>query len=367
VKIAIITDQPHWTGIGKYALELFELLKPHIHDLKLIYAGAVDDDFPNQEKLEYMKRTRHYLDRPILIKINYKKLLKDQNLSDYLFHYVGTEYCGLKKRRGIITVHDVIRDKWWEDSKLNLFKILNGLERMRKLRDMLKLSKYSLLNISISKKTQNEFKKLTGMDSVLIHHWISNDKFRRRNRMECLKKLRLSADYKYILSVGNDRPNKRTDLIEKFVDSLPQEFRLIKIGAPIKSLKSLNIAYVNDDVYPLYFNVSDAYLHLSDDEGFGLPLIEALGSDTPVICRNTEINNEILGDVSIKISETDISYQTIDVISKLDDPSFYKELLKGTHERKSLFEAPKSSEMYLNAYKEAWNSWCTLFNHNVLG
>lgn len=364
MKIAIVTDQPHWTGVGVYALELFELLKPRIQNLKLIYAGAVIDDFPNQEKLGYMKRTKHYLNRPILIRINYKKLLKDQFLSDYLFHYVGTDYSSLKKRPGIITLHDALKDRWWKDSKLNLVRVLSELERMRKFREMLRLSRYSKLNISISNKTQNDFKTLTGMDSIIIHHWISDDKFKKRNRIECLNKLGLSEGYRYILSVGNDRPNKRTDLVEKFADSLPRDFRMIKIGAPVKSKKAINIAGVKDDVYPLYFNVSDAYLHLSDDEGFGRPLIEALGSETPVICRNTEINNEILDDASLIISENDISRQTIEVISKLDNPSFSMELVKRMCERKYLFERSKSSEMYQNVYKESWDSWCTLINHD---
>ena len=38
-------DQPHWTGVGIYAVELFKLLNGKVNDLKLIYTGAVWDDF----------------------------------------------------------------------------------------------------------------------------------------------------------------------------------------------------------------------------------------------------------------------------------------------------------------------------------
>lgn len=362
MEIAIVTDQPHWTGVGIYALELFELLKPQIENLKLIYTGAVNDDFPNQEKLEYMKRTKHYFNRPFLIRSNYRKLLKDKSFSGYLFHYVGTDYSSLKKRPGIITVHDALKDRWLKDPKLNFVGAVNELERMRKFREMLRLSRHAVLIISISKKTHNDFKNLTGSESIIIYHWILDDKFKKRSRIECLNKLGLNKDYRYILSVGNNRPNKRIDLIEKFADSLPQEFRLIKIGASVKSKNAINIAHVEDDLYPLYFNVSDAYLHLSDDEGFGIPLLEALGSETPIICRDTEINNEILGDACVKISEGGISGQAAEVISKLDDPSFSTELLKRMRVRRYFFEKSKISEIYRNAYTEAWASWSAIVN-----
>ena len=119
MKIAIVVDQPHWTGVGLYALELFNLMRSVINDIKLIYVGSVQDNFPHQEKILYFKKTRHYINRPIIIRQNYYKLFKDNNFNGYLFHFVGTDFFGLSIRPGIMTVHDVIRDKFFTIANIN--------------------------------------------------------------------------------------------------------------------------------------------------------------------------------------------------------------------------------------------------------
>ncbi len=355
MKLAILVDQPHWTGIGLYALELYNSVRPYVEDIKLFYLGAVKDDFPNSQIIGYFKQTTHLLARPLIIRNNYNRLLNDGTYKNYLFHFVGTDFFGVGKRPGIMTVHDVIKDRFLTLNNLNPKKALGELERIRKYSSALNVANDAIAIISISERTRNELKRLTGLDSEVIYHWIEDEKFTTRDADQCLQKLGLDKNYSYILSVGNDRPNKRIDLIEAFSNSLPNQYKLIKIGSTINSLNCINMGQVSDELYPFYFNAAKAYLHLSDDEGFGRPLIEALGSEIPVICRDTEINNELLGNASIIISDTVNESHVKKVIEKLENSSVSYDLAEKIQLRKKLFKKRSIINKYLALYVDSWS------------
>ncbi|MEM0135848.1 MAG: hypothetical protein QXU18_11615 [Thermoplasmatales archaeon] len=356
MRVAIIFDQPHWTGIGTYAVSLYDLLKTRIEGLKLIYAGAVEDYHHYYAQKPYLKRTNTLLLRPRVIRSNYKNILKDSELSCYLFHYVGTDFYALKWREGIITIHDLIKDRIAFPTKGGIMKSLDSLERYRKYRETIVLSRKALKIVSISYKTHDDLKTKNGLESVVIHHWIRDGIFKERDKTETLKLLHLDPKYKYFLSVGNDRESKRLDLIKEFSDALPSNYRLIKIGAPVDSKASINIGRVGDDAYPLYFNAVEGYLHLSDDEGFGWPIVESLGSLTPVICRDLKINRELLGNAAIYVEES-LKDEIPRVIKIMENELFIREIKTRMKEIRKMFSSENAANEYVRLYEEAWGKF----------
>lgn len=256
-----------------------------------------------------------------------------------------------------MTVHDVIRDKFITVRNINPINAIDEVERIRKYYSTLKVVKTALNIISISEKTRENLKRLTGIDSTVIHHWIIDRKFKRRDKSQCIDLLGLDKNYKYILSVGNNRPNKRMDLIKQFSDNLPKNWKLIKIGTPVISKNAINVGIVPENVYPFYYNTSEAYLHMSDDEGFGRPLIEAMGSEIPVICRKTQINNEILGNAAIIVSQNDIGLETVSIIEKLEDLKLRNNIIDMIRIRKQLFREEYIAEKYLKIYRKSWEDY----------
>lgn len=355
MKIALLFDQPHWTGLGEYAILLYDLLSKNVEDVKLIYMGAVEDNHPYYTKMEYLRRTKIWPLRPTIIRRNYKKIADDHCFKDYVFHYLGYESYPLKLRKGVFTIHDVmkegIRDKFNLIRRGKIKEAIVSIERNRQVRESVHLSPKASAVITISNKTKTDFERMGGANSTTIYHWIAKYKFQQRNKEEAMSTLNLDPKNKYFLSVGNDRPNKRTDLIKKFASYLPENFRLIKIGAPIDSCKSINVGTVESEQYPLFFNCSEAYLHLSEDEGFGRPLIEAMASSLPVICRENEINNELLGQAALYLRDQFTQDDIIKIVHKLSNNSYVEILQEKITKRKELYTAGEALNAYLNVYK----------------
>ena len=207
--------------------------------------------------------------------------------------------------------------------------------------------------MTISSSTQRDVSNKIKVDSTPINHWIVKDRFKKKNREYCCKILNLDPKKKYFLSVGNNRANKRTDLIKIFSDSLPVGYSLLKIGHPINSNNCINLGMVDDDHYPLYYSVALAYIHFSDNEGLGIPLLESLGCELPVICRKTPINKEILGDSAIYVSEEEVGKSTAELIEKLESEAFMIETLPLIKARKDIFDPLKISQKYIEAYESA--------------
>lgn len=366
MKLAILVDQPHWTGIGIYAVELYKLLKTYFDDVKLIYAGAVEDDQQYYLYRPYLRRTRVLLRRPSVIRRNYRAILRDRSLDSYLFHYAGTDFFPLRRREGVITIHDLIEDRLLPSVRFGFLKVLVTLERRRKYSETLRLAPMATEIITISNKTRNELKVLTGLESTVIYHWIVGDRFRERDRAQSIRELSLKEEFRYFLAVGNDRGNKRIDLLKKFSDSLPSQYRLVKIGAPIDSQRAINVGRVNSYLYPLYFNASSAYVHLSDDEGFGIPLLEALGSKVPIICRKTSINMEVLNDAAIYIREESINKQISSIIKETESEKFIDEIKRKMTERIKAFSPKLAAEKYIEVYFKSLSKLKSLEHPNSL-
>jgi glycosyltransferase involved in cell wall biosynthesis len=65
---------------------------------------------------------------------------------------------------------------------------------------------------------------------------------------------------------------------------------------------------VSDAALAAYFGAADAYVSLSVHEGFGVPLIEAMAADLPVVARDVGAVAETVGDAALLLAGTDPTY-----------------------------------------------------------
>ena len=168
----------------------------------------------------------------------------------------------------------------------------------------------------------------------------------------------------YILHIGTFE--KRKDLLtlvkafELFKDSTNSNFKLVLAGSKSfngkkqvyeqikryilkKNLISFIImpGYINKKQAIYYYNNAFAYVFPSIDEGFGIPLIEAMKARVPVLCSDIEIFKEIGDDSVIYFKKQD--YNDLSNRLKLiyeDKIIVDRLILKGT-KRANLFTQKK--------------------------
>ena len=158
----------------------------------------------------------------------------------------------------------------------------------------------------------------------------------------------------YILHIGTFE--KRKDLLtlvkafKLFKDNINSNLKLVLAGSKnfngnkkvyreIKRYISKNNlisfvimpGYINKKQAIYYFNNAFTYVFPSIDEGFGIPLIEAMRAQVPVICSDIEIFKEIAGDSVIYFKKQDYNDLYIKLKFILADKSTIVDLIsKGT-------------------------------------
>ena len=139
-------------------------------------------------------------------------------------------------------------------------------------------------------------------------------------------------DYKFLIAGKKD--NKFYPDVQKLVDEL-------KINE-----KVIFFDYVSSDELPYFYNDATALVFPSEDEGFGLPPLEAMASGLPVITTKCSSIPEVCGDAPIYIDPkniTDISNAMIKIAS---DENLRINLKERSLERAKLFSWEKCAREY---------------------
>jgi glycosyltransferase involved in cell wall biosynthesis len=117
----------------------------------------------------------------------------------------------------------------------------------------------------------------------------------------------------YVLAVGTIQPRKNLPLLARAMRSVPEEVDLVIAGkrgwmadvvmAEIRSAglgKRLRLLdYVPDDDLPALYRQADVFAQPSRFEGFGMPVLEAMASGTPVVTTRGSSLAEISGDAAM--------------------------------------------------------------------
>ena len=114
-----------------------------------------------------------------------------------------------------------------------------------------------------------------------------------------------------------------------------------EVGAKIEFLDG-----VSDQEYFKLLRESKALVSASLDEGFGIPLVEAMERGTPVITSDIEIFEEVAGPAGLRFSPTDPE-DFASQVRKLSDAETWQELSDRSLQQSDEFTWPKSARELL--------------------
>jgi glycosyltransferase involved in cell wall biosynthesis len=183
---------------------------------------------------------------------------------------------------------------------------------------------------------------------------------RDRTRMiTVLRKYGLSREY--VLFVGTLEPRKNlATLLNAFEKLGERDIVLVVVGSPGWGGSSLGagsgrvrmLGFVDDEDLPDLYRGARLFVLPSLAEGFGLTVLEAMASGTPVIASNLSAIPEVVGDAAILVKPTRVEALTEAMRRVLDDGDLARRLAADGLRRARRFSWNRAARSTLALYDE---------------
>jgi glycosyltransferase involved in cell wall biosynthesis len=175
----------------------------------------------------------------------------------------------------------------------------------------------------------------------------------------------------YILALGTLQPRKNFATLIRAYNLLVKEHHIphkLIIGGGkgwlyddiFDTVRELNLeelvefpGFVADEHLPALYRGADVFAFPSLYEGFGIPILEALGCGTPVITSTTSSLPEVAGDAALYIDPQDYAALADAIWQAISDATLRQTLRQRGLERVMLFTWEKAATTLLDVYHRA--------------
>lgn len=232
-------------------------------------------------------------------------------------------FASLNCRKAII-YHNITPSHFFQYISTELVSVL---ERGRK--ELVKLAGVAQVNMAVSRFNAQELEFAGYKDTKVFPLPIDLSLFQSTG-VDCGMIQRLSDGHKNVLFVGRFAPNKRIeDLLRVvyFLSKIEPSARFIHVGsvagmeayqgfvlAQLHVLGLKNVLFldsVTQEVLNACYTKADAFLCMSEHEGFCAPLVEAMLYHVPIFARSSSAIPETLGGSGVLFEGTPTNYPLI--------------------------------------------------------
>ena len=357
------------TGIGTYINNLLsELLSlSSSNEYTLFCCGKFNNKFDSQNSNIIYSSGRHggFYENCYI-----PKKLKDSDINLYHIPQNGIGFNFDSDIPTIVTIHDLIPYLMPETvGKGYLERFLRDMPRIiRNAAGILTVSEYS-------KKDILKYFSFYPEDRIFVTPLAANSNYKPLDKLKCKAFInkKYNFDSSYILYLGGFSTRKNVlGLINSFGNVykyLNKEYKLL-IGGSLKDEgeklfklvkdkglqdKIIFCGFIEDAILPIIYNGCDTFVYPSYYEGFGLPPLEAMSCNVPVITSNISSIPEVTSDSALLIDP----YNDDDLSNKLacllNDANLRLSLCKKGYERSLNFNWNKTALNTLDAYKKIYD------------
>jgi glycosyltransferase involved in cell wall biosynthesis len=118
-------------------------------------------------------------------------------------------------------------------------------------------------------------------------------------------------------------------------------------------------SYVDQADLEGLYAVASCFVLPSVNEGFGLPILEAMGRGVPVACSNVSAMPEVAGEAARYFDPLRSDEIAAAVLDVLGDRALASRLVAAGHERARSFSWEKTAELTLESFERAWRARVT--------
>ena len=244
----------------------------------------------------------------------------------------------------VITIHDL--------THLHYYSIFHKIYFNNIIRPLLKNADSI---ITVSEFTAKELHEWSGLSKLKIHkiyNGVSNNFF---NKSEPL-----GLTDPYILYVGNRRRYKNIEMLFKaYSESKIHEnnYSLMISGEKDNEMSLYErkygvkgyvkyLGYISDSDLPIIYKNASAVVFISKYEGFGLPILEAMASGTPVITSNLSAMPEVAGGAAILVNPFNVEEISNAIRWVLFNDDARNKLIENGIKRAEYFSWDKTANSY---------------------
>ncbi|BBR59512.1 MULTISPECIES: glycosyltransferase family 4 protein [Enterobacteriaceae] len=362
------------TGIGRYAFELANCLSNSSEISKLLFlrGGSISEGIPvakesspSTEGLKQYIKKSHFFSEAYRLTAPWLKTNALRKHKDFIYHGPNF-YLPPKVARCAVTFHD-----------LSVFTLpqCHPPERVRFMRkELLQTVKRASVFITDSDYTRRELIDYFNLSeqSVVTAKLACGDEFRPYSAAEIssvLLKHRLS--YKgYTLFTGSIEPRKNIRTLLDAYERLPLPVRQ-KVPLVISGFKGWNsedlhqrfdrgeregwlryLGFTPSSELPALFSGAISFLFPSLYEGFGLPVLEAMASGTPVVCSNSSSLPEVAGENALMCDAMDVETLTRLIHKSLEDTIWQQQASSNGLVHAKKFSWERCAADTITAYKQ---------------
>lgn len=342
-------------GISKYYINLINNLDQEVQ--KLIVAPFhrnyyLKNQNENVKKFKYFDiKKKNITTISRFLNKNYTKLLYNYQTPDvFHFTYFNEKYYLKKKSSYVMTMYDLIKEKFYSDQfkyeKINKIKYFNCMDKIicisentkKDLMDYYNLPKELIevvhLGVSFNKDYIKIDSKLPNKPYLLFVGDRSRYKNFKNFIFAYIKSERLKKDFDVLCFGGDEFQMEEINFFKE--SGINQKIKQITGGD-----LELNYVYKNARcfIFPSFY------------EGFGLPLLESMNMDCPVVCSNTSCFPEVANNAAMMFDPHNIENLIYEIESvAYDDQKISDLIIKG---RKNInnFSWKKCADHTLKVYK----------------
>ena len=262
---------------------------------------------------------------------------KNLNVYHGLSHELPRGISG--KMKTVVTVHDLIFLRYPQ-----FYKSIDVAIYKAKIRYACRVADHIVAISEQTKRDIIEFLRIPSEKISVIYQGCHANFLKSYNAIELDQiRLKYGLPTEYILNVGTIEPRKNALLIVKALKILKDRINipLVIIGRPTKYLEEIKayakqhdlerrVLYIQVDFndLPAIYRLSKIFVYPSFFEGFGIPLVEAIACEVPVITSTGSCFSEAAGPNSIYVDPMDDEALALELF----------ELLTHDHKRKKMVE-----------------------------
>ncbi len=367
MKIGLDTTQiNNHSGIGRYSNEILKhlcTLYPEHHFFAIGPTPRINHNYPNITHIPFSDTNG--LIKRLNFAINITPLLKKYSID--LFHIMINFGIYNKPCPVVTTIHDLLPLKYPHLRSKKIFGLLYKYY-------IPSLSKKSDMVIADSYNTQRDLKECYGITNNITTVYLGyNDELfdpRPSSDKKVMKLYGLQPGY--LLFVGNLTTSKNLDVIIRALKILNNKGiyrKLVLVGEHrygskqiFNLIESLSLSeyiiacgYVSDEHLGAFYRQSQLFLLPSKYEGFGLPVLEAMTSGTPVIVSSAGSLPELVDNKKYICSPDSPDEWAKKIIYLTEDKTAYEEARIWGFRQSQKFSWEKCVKYYMKIYNSIFD------------